>query len=877
MTSREIREAFLQFFNGSGHEIVKSYPLIPRNDPSLLFTNAGMVQFKSVFLGQESRPYRTAASCQKCMRAGGKQSDLENVGHTARHHTFFEMLGNFSFGDYFKKEAIIYAWRLLTEQFMLPKSKLWVSVFEDDDEAERLWRDETDINPSRIIRLGAKDNFWQMGDTGPCGPCSEIIIDQGESLGCGRKECSVGCDCDRYLELWNLVFMQYNRDENGNLSPLPKPSIDTGMGLERISAVLQGKTNNFDTDLFNPITAAISSITGVRYGSSVEKDASIRVIADHLRASTFLISEGIVPSNEGRGYVLRRIIRRASRHARLLDVHEPCIHKMVGSVIESLGDIYPEISYERERTEKLLRIEEERFTRTIEMGMNILDEIISEVKAEGIKVIPGEEIFKLYDTYGFPFDLAKDIAIDAELSIDEAGFQREMEAQRKRARAAWSEGGEAVPSAYKDILIETGETEFVGYDSLASDSIVRAIVKNGKVVDDLNEGDKGEIILDRTPFYAESGGQVGDIGTMESPHTHLSVIDTKRPVPGLIVHHVEVKRGGISKGDTLRCHVDEVKRKDVMRNHTATHLLHRALREVLGEHVKQSGSLVSPERLRFDFTHFYGMSDAEIRKVERLVNEQITKNTPVVTEIMSVDDAIKGGAIALFDEKYGEKVRVVSIGEFSRELCGGTHSKATGEIGTFVILSEGSVAAGIRRIEAITGLTAYEYLREQSEELNALKGLLKSQTPIERVEKIISDMKLLEKEVQKLKTGAVSDLVSEALESAKEMDGFRVVTVRKENLNPKELRIFADNIRDRLGSGIIVATSIWDGQAVMLCMVTKDIKKRYNAGEIIKRLTALAGGRGGGKPEMGQGGTKEIEKLDYALAKVYDIIKETGD
>ncbi|VAX33920.1 Alanyl-tRNA synthetase [hydrothermal vent metagenome] len=875
MTSREIRESFLRFFGEKDHEVVKSSPLVPHDDPTLLFTNAGMVQFKGVFLGIESRPYRRAASCQKCMRAGGKHSDLENVGHTARHHTFFEMLGNFSFGDYFKKEAISLAWELLTERFKLPKEKLYATVYEEDDETERIWKDETGIAHSRIVRLGAKDNFWQMADTGPCGPCSEILIDQGESVGCGSRECAPGCDCDRFLELWNLVFMQYNRDEKGNLTPLPHPSIDTGMGLERITAVLQGKLNNFDTDLFEPVIREISILSGVKYGFSPDTDASIRVIADHVRATTFLISEGIVPSNEGRGYVLRRIIRRASRHARLLNLHEPCLYKMVIPVVDSMGDLYPEIIDERERTQKLLRIEEERFTRTIELGMNILDDVIAKIKKQGETVIPGEEVFKLYDTYGFPLDLARDIAMDAGLSIDEEGFQREMEMQRKRARAVWNAEDRALTSVYTEIVKETGETEFTGYNTLKTEATIKALIKEGQSVEELAEGEEGEIILDRTPFYAESGGQAGDTGIMETEEAHVWVLDTKKPVHGLHVHRAEIKRGKVKKGERVTCSVDEEKRRATMRNHTATHLLHKALRIVLGEHVRQAGSWVTPERLRFDFTHFYALQKDEIRRIEDIVNEAILGNLLVRTDVMSIEEAMKTGAVALFDEKYGETVRVVSVGDFSSELCGGTHCRATGETGLFVIVSEGSVASGVRRIEALTGSGALEYFRQKAYELDSIKELLKTETPLQKTEKLLSDMKAIEKEVQKLRTGTSGDTIAEALKVAKELNGVKVIKTRKDGLNPKELRLLADNIKDRIQSGIIIASSAIDGQAAIVCMITKDLKGHYNAGEIVRRLSALAGGKGGGRPDMAQGGIKEVEKLDSVLNKVYDIIKAT--
>ncbi|MBE0425524.1 MAG: alanine--tRNA ligase [Nitrospirae bacterium] len=879
MNSSEIRSTFLKYFESKGHKAVPSSPLIPWNDPTLLFVNAGMVQFKKIFLVEEKSPFDRAVSCQKCMRAGGKHSDLENVGHTARHHTFFEMLGNFSFGDYFKKEAILFSWELFIDFFKLPDEKIYVSVYEEDDETAKLWSELAGLPDKKIVRLGAKDNFWQMGDTGPCGPCSEIIIDQGRHIGCKRPGCFVGCECDRFLELWNLVFMQFNKDESGTLTPLPKPSIDTGMGLERISAVLQGKTSNYDSDLFEPIIQDISSLSGIVYGSSKDADVSIRVIADHIRASVFILSEGLVPSNEGRGYVLRRIIRRASRHARLLNINEPCLYKLTDSVINIMGDIYPELKKERERTQKLLRIEEESFTRTIESGLNILDDIISRVKKVGIRVIPGEEIFKLYDTYGFPLDFARDIAMDSGLSIDEEAFQKEMELQRQR-----SKGEEAEVKAWADIKLPMFEieaegysvkTEFLGYDFLETNAVIEVVLEKGRLVDELKEGEEGELILNKTPFYGEAGGQIGDTGTINSENLSVSVIDTKRVNHNFIVHHVKVMKGIVTKGAEVTCSVDTQRRKATMKNHTSTHLLHKALRITLGEHVKQSGSVVSPDKLRFDFTHFDAMTDGEIKKTEDIINEKILENLPVKTEIMNIDEAIKTGATALFDEKYGEDVRVVTVGDFSKELCGGTHCKSTGEIGLFVVLSEGSVASGIRRIEAITAKTAFDYLRQKQAELDGIKSLLKTENPLDRIEKLINEIKFLEKESQKLKTGTSKDMIADALKNAYEIDGVKIVKMRQDGLDHNELRLLADNIRDRLKSGIIVVTSVNNSQGAIVCMVTKDLKDKYNAGEIVKNISKIAGGRGGGKPEMAQGGTKDIEKFNIVFESLFDIVKKT--
>ncbi len=871
MKSSEIRTAFLDYFQSKGHKIVPSSPLIPWNDPTLIFVNAGMVQFKKVFLGSEKSPFNRAVTCQKCMRAGGKHSDLENVGHTARHHTFFEMLGNFSFGDYFKKDAILFGWDLLTGQFKLPKENLYVSVYEQDDEAAGLWAELTGIPDNRIVRLGAKDNFWQMGDTGPCGPCSEIIIDQGSHMGCGKPDCSVGCDCDRFLELWNLVFMQFNRDESGQLTPLPKPSIDTGMGLERISAVLQGKENNFDTDVFEPIIGGISTLSGISYGTSPENNASMRVIADHMRASIFILSEGCVPSNEGRGYVLRRIIRRASRHAKLLNIHEPCLYRLTDSVIAAIGDVYPEIVKEKNRNEKLLQIEEENFHRTIETSMNLFDDVVTRTIKDGLRMIPGEEVARLQQTHGLPLDFAKDIAMDAGLQIDEEAFHREMASHRDKSRGTLNV---VLPVITAKLSGFTGQTVFVGYDRLFTEANVLDLVKNDASVKELNEGDEGVIILDETPFYGESGGQAGDKGAIITKDSHVIVLDTKKPAPDIYVHQVRVIKGKITKGEHVTCAVDEFMRKSTMRNHTATHLLHKALRMVLGDHVKQSGSVVDPERLRFDFTHFTAMKDDEIIKVEDVINDKILEDLAVRTDIMKVDEAMKTGAIALFDEKYGETVRVVTTGDFSKELCGGTHCRATGEIGLCVIVSEGSVASGIRRIEALTGKPAFEYFRRKKSELDEIKGVLKTEIPLEKIDKLLADVKTMEKEIRKLKTGSSKDNITDAVKNAREINGVKVVKIRQDGLSQNELRLLADNIRDRMNSGIIILYSVTEGHAAIVSVVTKDLTDRFHAGNILKNITKLTGGRGGGKPDMAQGGTKEIDKLDAILGSLNEIIKD---
>jgi alanyl-tRNA synthetase len=873
MKNSEIRTAFLEYFKARDHTIVQSSSLLPRRDPTLLFVNAGMVQFKSTFLGEEKRSYTRAVSCQKCMRAGGKHSDIENVGHTARHHTFFEMLGNFSFGDYFKKDAMQFAWQLLTEQFRLAKEKLYVSVYEEDDEAAQLWSSVIGIPDERIVRLGAKDNFWQMGDTGPCGPCSEIIIDQGEDFGCGKPDCRVGCDCDRYLELWNLVFMQFNRDESGTLTPLPKPSIDTGMGLERITAVLQMKKTNFDTDIFAPIISSIQAFSGTRYGQDPQRDVSLKVIADHIRAISFLLCEGLMPSNEGRGYVLRRITRRASRHARLLGIDGPFLYRLIDSVADAMGSIYPELIHERDRTSKVLLFEEERFARTLEQGVSMLDDIMEALRKSGRNIIPGGELFKLYDTFGFPLDLARDMAMDNGFIIDEEGFHKEMEIQRERARASWVGEEEAIASVYRELEAETGKTDFVGYETLESESIVKAILQNKKVMKEAREGEIVEIILDTTPFYGESGGQVGDVGTLSTDHADALVLNTKKEA-GLHVHIVEIKKGHITVWDTVRCLVDTKKRMATARNHTSTHLLHTALRNIIGDHVKQAGSYVSPERLRFDFSHFSQIENTEMEAIEDFVNEKIIEDIRVKTEVTDIQDAIRSGVIALFGEKYGEIVRVVKVPGVSAELCGGTHCDSTGQIGIFLILSEGSVASGIRRIEALTGKGAFDYLRQRRSELDRIKNILRTDTPIERLEKLISDTKSMEKEIQRLKTYSPGDTITAALNQAYTIDGVKIVQIRQDGLNANELRLFADNVRDRLKSGIILAISVNDGNAAILCMVTRDLTEQYNAGDIVRKISMLAGGKGGGKPEMAQGGTKDIDKLNAALQSLHDIISK---
>ncbi len=874
MTNNDIRNAFLEFFRSKGHEVVQSSSLIPGNDPSLLFTNAGMVQFKSVFLGEDIRPYKRAVTSQKCMRAGGKHNDLENVGHTARHHTFFEMLGNFSFGDYFKKDAILFAWELLTEKFRLPKERLWVTVFETDDEAAHLWETLTDISAQKIVRLGAKDNFWQMGDTGPCGPCSEIIIDQGSEIGCGRPDCAVGCDCDRFLEIWNLVFMQYDRDKSGALNPLPKPSIDTGMGLERLAAVIQGKYNNFDTDIFSQIITAICSFAKKPYGADKGTDIAIRVIADHIRSIAFLLAEGLVPSNEGRGYVLRRIIRRASRYCKSLGIEEPVLFKLCDSVAASMGGIYPELLDEKSRVQKILKLEEEKFNMTLEHGLVMLNSIITDMKKKGDKIIPGDDLFKLYDTFGFPLDIAKDVADEHALQIDEPGFHREMEIQKTKARASWSAEEVAVASVYRELFQQFPKTVFVGYDAFEAEATVLAIIKNGKVVQELAQGDTGEVLLDRTTFYAESGGQAGDSGEFNANSLKVAVSDTKKPVEGIHIHKISIIKGTLITGSKLHCVVDQSGRTATMRNHTTTHLLHSALKNILGEHVKQAGSYVAPERLRFDFTHFDSLDRKTIESIEDEVNEVILKNIKVNTTLMDTKKAIESGVTALFGEKYGDTVRVVRVADVSAELCGGTHVGATGDIGLFKIISEGSVASGIRRIEAVTGKEAINAFRSEENELRKICFILKtSENPSEKVKKLLGDLKELERSLEKFKGRSAVESSSKILAGAHDIKGIKVISYRIDGLESKDLRELADKVRDGLESGIVLLASAKDDQAAMVAMVTKDLTEKYKAGDLLKQVAASAGGRGGGKPDIAQGGTKEIERLDKAINSLYDMIQ----
>ena len=871
----EIRGLFLEYFKEHGHRIVPSSSLVPADDPSLLFTNAGMVQFKQVFLGEETRPYRRATSSQKCVRAGGKHNDLENVGYTARHHTFFEMLGNFSFGDYFKRDAIAFAWEFLTDVLELPEEKLWATVFEDDDEAAAMWPEITGIPAARVVRLGEEDNFWAMGDTGPCGPCSEILIDQGEEIGCGRPDCRVGCDCDRYLEIWNLVFMQFFRDESGKMTPLPDPCIDTGMGLERIAAVCQGKVNNFDTDIFAGIMRHQEELSGVRYGAAPGTDIAMRVIGDHARASAFLIADGVIPSNEGRGYVLRRIIRRAVRYGRVLGLEEAFMASVASVVCDDMGDVYPELVKSREFMIQVLDNEETRFAETLETGLKILNDRIRELKENKEKQLPGDFVFKLYDTYGLPVDIVQDVVKEQGTDLDREGYRKAREEQRQRSKSAHhGTVTEKLPDIYRQLLSQGRGTAFSGYDTLSGSSEILALVAGGQPLDSVQKGWQGELVAEITPFYAESGGQKGDTGVITGPHGTAEVIDTiKRG--DLVVHIVRITDGTIHAGDNVQLQVTEGRRMDIARNHTATHLLHAALRQVLGDHVKQSGSLVAPDHLRFDFTHFSGVSRQELQQVEDLVNEKIRADLQVVTEVLSRDEALEKGATALFGEKYGDEVRVVNIPDFSMELCGGTHLERTGQAGFLKITSESSVSAGLRRIEACTGSRAVSLVHQMEDTISDIAASLKCpETAVkDKVVAMTARVKQLEKELQAALASKAAAGIDDILEKAREINGINVVASVVDVPDAKALREAGDRLRDRLQSGVVLLGAANGDKALLLCVVTKDIAgKKCHAGKIIKEVAAVVGGGGGGRPDMAQAGGSRPDKLEEAVGRVYELV-----
>lgn len=874
MTGSEIRELFLKYFEDNNHTVVRSSSLIPKSDPTLLFTNAGMVQFKDVFLGLEKRSYNRATSSQKCVRAGGKHNDLENVGHTARHHTFFEMLGNFSFGDYFKREAIEFGWKLMTEVYKLPVEKLWVTVFEEDDEALELWQKVIGLPEDRVLRLGEKDNFWSMGDTGPCGPCSEILIDQGEEFSCGKKSCAVGCECDRYLELWNLVFMQYDRDSSGKMTPLPNPSIDTGMGLERITAVLQGVKSNYETDLLRGVISNVEEISGKVYGEDANSDVSMRVVADHARAVTFLISDGVFPSNEGRGYVLRRILRRAVRHAKMLGIEEPCLYKITNRVKEIMEDAYPELEERIDFVAEVVKNEEERFFETIDRGLDLLKAEID--KHDGEKVLPGDVVFKLYDTFGFPVDLTEDIAGEAGLTLDHAGFEKEMEQQRTKSRKAWKGDteGELEP-LYKEFVSSGLAVNFTGYGRTVDTGRITAIIKDGLLVDNVKEGDEVDLISDKTPFYGESGGQLGDRGVIEAEKGIAEVIDTKKPLPTIIVHHAVIKKGTLWVGDKVKLKVNEKFRYGIETHHSTTHILHAVLREVLGTHVGQAGSLVAPGRLRFDFTHHSSIDDKDLRKVEDIINERIRWDDEVVIETdVPYDDAIKKGSMAFFEEKYGDYVRVVSIGDYSVELCGGTHLDTSGEAGLFKIVSEGASSAGVRRIDALAGESAWDFMRGKEDTLAQASNILRVSESdfISRLKRLVKENESVKAELDSYKNKALSERAGDLMDNIKEVNGTKVLSAEISGADATQLRRVWDDVRSKLDSGIAVLGSRDNGRAFILVGVTKDLTKKYHSGNMVKVLAPIIGGKGGGKPDLAQAGGNNPEKLDEALNKVYDII-----
>lgn len=877
LSTNEIRARFLRYFEEHGHQIVASSSLIPHNDPTLLFTNAGMNQFKDCFLGNEKRPYVRAASVQKCVRAGGKHNDLENVGRTARHHTFFEMLGNFSFGDYFKKEAIALAWEFLTEELNLDKSRLYVTVFDDDDEAAQLWHTQEGVPHERIYRFGEADNFWSMGDTGPCGPCTEIFWDNGPGVGCCEPDCAVGCDCDRYMEIWNNVFMQFNRNKDGELTPLPKPSVDTGMGLERISAVMQGVSSNYDTDNLRLLLDHIAQLAGKKYGAEAEQDVSMRVMADHSRAAAFLIADGVLPANEGRGYVLRRIMRRAMRHAKMLGFEEPVLFKTAAFVLDSMAQAYPEEAKRKAFVINVIINEEERFIQTLDNGLRILTEEIEKLKQRGAVEIPGAVAFKLYDTFGFPLDLTADIVEKDGYSVDEAGFKRCMEEQRRQAREHWKGSGEeGIATIYRQLAEEGVSSEFSGYTKTEDYGSVVAILKDGKRVDSARSGDKVEIFTSITPFYGESGGQSGDRGWMKSATATARVDNAVRVLPGLISHLTEIEHGSICLGDNLELRIDTARRQAACLNHSATHILQAVLSKTLGDHVQQAGSLVTPERLRFDFTHFSPLSKKELWQIEDEVNRSIRANRSVNTEVMETEEAVAAGAKALFGEKYADRVRVVQMGDLSMELCGGTHVSASGEIGLFKIIQESGIAAGVRRIEAVTGDKALEEVHKHQQLVDNVAALAKTDPSRlqQRIEKLLEQQKELEREIETLQDRLEADRAAEMAQDIRKVGDIELLIARLDGLDGKQLREQSDKLRDQLQSGIIVLAGAHAEKVALLVAVSTDLHGRIKAGEIIKPLAEIIGGRGGGRPDLAQAGGSEVSSIDAMLEQAPTLIEQ---
>jgi alanyl-tRNA synthetase len=876
ISAGEIRKRFLEYFQKHGHSVQPSSSLVPQDDPTLLFTNAGMVQFKKIFLGQEKRDYTRATTSQKCLRVGGKHNDLENVGRTARHHTFFEMLGNFSFGDYFKEDAIRFAWNFVTEELGLDKNKLYVSIFREDDEAGELWQKVAGVPADRIFRLGEKDNFWAMGDTGPCGPCSEIYVDQGADMACG-PDCGIGkCDCDRYLEIWNLVFMQFNRSADGTMTPLPRPSIDTGMGLERITAICQGKRSNFDTDLFQGLIQAMARKAGVSYRQGEDSDTALRVIADHSRSIAFLLADGMLPSNEGRGYVLRRLIRRAYRFGKLLGFNEPFLCDTTAQVVAEMGETFPELVASKDFMVRVVRQEEERFGETLDKGLRILEDEMQALTAAGTTTISGETAFKLYDTYGFPLDIVNDIAEKQGFSVDEEGFREHMAVQKKKSKEAWAGSGDKGLAGQFSALMGSGlESEFVGYDCLeATSRIVALLDAEGQPVERLAEG-TGFMVTLKTPFYGESGGQVGDTGRVQAPTGGARVVDTLKPAPTLLVHKIELAAGEILADQEVELIVEEGERIATARNHSTTHLLHAALRKVLGDHVKQSGSLVGPSRLRFDFTHISGLSAEEVKTVEDEVNRAILADAPITTQVMSYDAAVsEKQAMALFGEKYEADVRVVEMAGESVELCGGTHLTSTGQAGSFAILSEAGIAAGVRRIEALTGWDALRYWQAQREEVRSAAALLKA-APNEVSKKVAAlqdQAKSLSRELQALQAKVMSESGRDLASSAKEIAGIKVLAKKVDAPDMNALRNLMDDLRSKIASGIIALAAEIDGKAMLVVAVSKDLHGSYTAPALIKEISGEIKGGGGGRPDMAQAGGSEPAGIDRALQKLEEFL-----
>ena len=878
MKGNEIRSKFLDYFKKQNHQVVDSSSLVPKDDPTLLFTNAGMVQFKMVFMGEDKRDYVRAVTSQRCVRAGGKHNDLENVGYTARHHTFFEMLGNFSFGDYFKEEAIHFAWDFLTVELGLPVEKLWVSIFDDDDEAYELWEQVEDLPKGRIVRMGEEENFWAMGDTGPCGPCSEIHIDQGVEAGCGSPDCALGCECDRFLELWNLVFMQFNRSQDGTMTPLPKPSIDTGMGLERVAAVLQGKFNNYDSDLFTPVLAKLEDLSGKSYGKDRQDDTAMRVIADHARATVFLVADGVLPANEGRGYVLRRIMRRAVRYGKHLGLDKPFLEAVCSKVREHMDEAYPHITAAAALINKVVNSEEDRFRETLEHGLTLLDEETARLQKENLKLISGKFIFKLYDTFGFPFDIVRDVSLERNLDFDEQGFLQEMEGQREKSRSSRKDENVALRDAGVKIFQADGlKAEFKGYTDLSVRTKIGGLIDSGgSKISQLEAGQKGRVFVYETPCYAEAGGQMGDTAEMIWPDGRAVVETTSSVGDGLILHHVNVEEGLLLDDTEIELNVDSRRRGSTAVHHSATHLLQAALKNVLGDHVKQAGSLVGPERLRFDFTHFSPVTDKELEQIELLVNEKIRENSQVITRVVEKDQAIKEGATALFGEKYEDSVRVVSMSDFSKELCGGTHVSSAGDIGVFKIISEGGIAAGVRRIEALAGAAAFADIQAAYQREKSVVSILNvaGEDVTTKLQNILKSQKTLEKQVAELSTRLAGSDLTTMLSDAVTVEGISVIAAKIPLDSPKTLRDVGDKVRNDMGSGIAVLGGSIKGKVALLAIVSNDLTSKVKAGDLIGRIARIVGGKGGGRPDMAQAGGPMVDKLDEAVRFVPQAVSE---